>query len=175
MTGNITRLVKFLNNLNYTPTTISRNHSYYFNIKGTKVRISDHLPGIKSCDWICILVPTRGSGFSLFIDKSLYVIPSLKEMKLFLYHLIILNEGNFLSKYRKFTWNTADINIAYKNLKQKHKYLKKTFGQNVANLVKKNNNLKETNKQLNAEIVKLRNKIKLLQQNMAVDVQNVKE
>ena len=96
-------------------------------------------------------------------------------MKLFLYHLIILNEGNFLSKYRKFTWNTADINIAYKNLKQKHKYLKKTFRQNVANLVKKNNNLKETNKQLNAEIVKLRNKIKSLQQNMAVDVQNVKE
>lgn len=35
MIGNITRLVKFLNNLNYTPTTISRNHSYYFNIKGT--------------------------------------------------------------------------------------------------------------------------------------------
>ena len=65
--------------------------------------------------------------------------------------------------------------IPYKNLKQKHKYLKKTFGQNVANLVKKNNNLKETNKQLNAEIVKLRNKIKSLQQKMAVDVQNVKE
>ena len=46
---------------------------------------------------------------------------------------------------------------------------------NITRLVKFLNNLKETNKQLNAEIVKLRNKIKSLQQNMAVDVQNVKE
>lgn len=57
MIGNITRLVKFLNNLNYTPTTISRNHSYYFNIKGTKVRISDTMylllfPSVPLAQWI---------------------------------------------------------------------------------------------------------------------------
>lgn len=162
MIGNITRLVNFLEKLNYKPITISRNNSYYYKINNIELRISDHLPGSNSLNMVCILVPQKGNGFSLFIDKSLYVISSLAEMKMFLYHFIILTEGISLKKVRQDTWNYTTTQSSLVSKIAKIQTKSKEYKQQITTLITKCSKLKSLNKQYSKEIAKLNNKIKEL-------------
>lgn len=100
MNANETKLINYLATLGYKPTKISQNNSYYFTISNILLRISNHLPLGFIDNRVSIVVPEKGKGFSLFINRQLYIIHSLKEMKLFLYHIVIL-EGEIMIQTRK--------------------------------------------------------------------------
>ena len=58
------------------------------------IRVSDHLPGTRSRDQICIILPYNGSGYSVFINKVLFNFQTLKEVKLLLSLYVIFTLGN---------------------------------------------------------------------------------
>lgn len=92
--ANLTRLSKYIKEIGGKETSESRAGSHYYKLGNLKIRVSDHLPGIKSRDQICIILPYNGSGYSVFIDKVLFNFQTLKEVKLLLSLYVIFTLGN---------------------------------------------------------------------------------
>lgn len=92
--ANLTRLSKYIKEIGGKETSESRAGSHYYKLGNLMIRVSDHLPGIKSRDQICIILPYNGSGYSVFIDKVLFNFQTLKEVKLLLSLYVIFTLGN---------------------------------------------------------------------------------
>ena len=92
--ANLTRLSKYIKEIGGKETFESRAGSHYYKLGNLMIRVSDHLPGIKSRDQICIILPYNGSGYSVFIDKVLFNFQTLKEVKLLLSLYVIFTLGN---------------------------------------------------------------------------------
>lgn len=92
--ANLTRLSKYIKEIGGKETSESRAGSHYYKLGNLMIRVSDHLPGIKSRDQICIILPYNGSGYSVFINKVLFNFQTLKEVKLLLSLYVIFTLGN---------------------------------------------------------------------------------
>lgn len=92
--ANLTRLSKYIKEIGGKETSESRAGSHYYKLGNLRIRVSDHLPGIKSRDQICIILPYNGSGYSVFINKVLFNFQTLKEVKLLLSLYVIFTLGN---------------------------------------------------------------------------------
>ena len=93
--ANLTRLSKYIKEIGGKETSKSRAGSHYYKLGNLMIRVSDHLPGIKSRDQICIILPYNGSGYSVFINKVLFFnFQTLKEVKLLLSLYVIFTLGN---------------------------------------------------------------------------------
>ena len=92
--ANLTRLSKYIKEIGGKETSESRAGSHYYKLGNLMIRVSDHLPGTKSRDQICIILPYNGSGYSVFINKVLFNFQTLKEVKLLLSLYVIFTLGN---------------------------------------------------------------------------------
>lgn len=92
--ANLTRLSKYIKEIGGKETSESRAGSHYYKLGNLMIRVSDHLPGVKSRDQICIILPYNGSGYSVFINKVLFNFQTLKEVKLLLSLYVIFTLGN---------------------------------------------------------------------------------
>lgn len=92
--ANLTRLSKYIKEIGGKETFESRAGSHYYKLGNLMIRVSDHLPGVKSRDQICIILPYNGSGYSVFINKVLFNFQTLKEVKLLLSLYVIFTLGN---------------------------------------------------------------------------------
>ena len=92
--ANLTRLSKYIKEIGGKETSESRAGSHYYKLGNLMIRVSDHLPGTRSRDQICIILPYNGSGYSVFINKVLFNFQTLKEVKLLLSLYVIFTLGN---------------------------------------------------------------------------------
>ena len=149
--ANLTRLSKYIKEIGGKETSESRAGSHYYKLGNLRVRVSDHLPGIKSRDQICIILPYNGSGYSVFIDKVLFNFQTLKEVKLLLSLYVIFTLGNNAKEERinkvsgDSSNNINSLQSQLSTLKQKYRTLIKL---NQKSLEKITSQRKEINKLL---------------------------
>lgn len=127
--ANLTRLSKYIKEIGGKETSESRAGSHYYKLGNLMIRVSDHLPGIKSRDQICIILPYNGSGYSVFINKVLFNFQTLKEVKLLLSLYVIFTLGNNAKEERinkvsgDSSNNISSLQSQLSTLKQKYSNL----------------------------------------------------
>lgn len=140
--ANLTRLSKYIKEIGGKETSESRAGSHYYKLGNLMVRVSDHLPGIKSRDQICIILPYNGSGYSVFIDKVLFNFQTLKEVKLLLSLYVIFTLGNNakeerINKVSGDSSNTiSSLQSQLSTLKQKYSHLIKLNQQSLEKITR---------------------------------------
>lgn len=131
--ANLTRLSKYIKEIGGKETSESRAGSHYYKLGNLRIRVSDHLPGIKSRDQICIILPYNGSGYSVFIDKVLFNFQTLKEVKLLLSLYVIFTLGNN-AKEERINKVSGDSSETINSLQSQLNTLKQKY----SNLIKLN-------------------------------------
>ena len=136
--GILTKLSKYIKEIGGKETSQSRAGSYYYKLNGIMIRVSDHLPGIKSRDQICIILPYNGSGYSVFIDRVMFNFQTLKEVKLLLSLYVVFTLGNNAKEERitkvegkanqqKLQRTNSFLNLQLNTLKAKNSKLVKLY------------------------------------------------
>ena len=126
--ANLTRLSKYIKEIGGKETSESRAGSHYYKLGNLMIRVSDHLPGTRSRDQICIILPYNGSGYSVFINKVLFNFQTLKEVKLLLSLYVIFTLGNNakeerIDKVMGDSSNNNSLQSQLNTLKQKYNTL----------------------------------------------------
>lgn len=154
--ANLTRLSKYIKEIGGKETSESRAGSHYYKLGDLMVRVSDHLPGIKSRDQICIILPYNGSGYSVFINKVLFNFQTLKEVKLLLSLYVIFTLGNN-AKEERINRVSGDSSNNINSLQSQLNTLKQKY----SNLIKLNQKSLEKITSQRKEINKLLHHVKL--------------
>lgn len=154
--ANLTRLSKYIKEIGGKETSESRAGSHYYKLGNLMIRVSDHLPGIKSRDQICIILPYNGSGYSVFIDKVLFNFQTLKEVKLLLSLYVIFTLGNN-AKEERINKVSGDSSETINSLQSQLNTLKQKY----SNLIKLNQKSLEKITSQRKEINNLLHHVKL--------------
>ena len=154
--ANLTRLSKYIKEIGGKETSESRAGSHYYKLGNLMIRVSDHLPGIKSRDQICIILPYNGSGYSVFINKVLFNFRTLKEVKLLLSLYVIFTLGNN-AKEERINKVSGDSSETISSLQSQLNTLKQKY----SNLIKLNQKSLEKITSQRKEINKLLHHVKL--------------
>lgn len=154
--ANLTRLSKYIKEIGGKETSESRAGSHYYKLGNLRIRVSDHLPGIKSRDQICIILPYNGSGYSVFIDKVLFNFQTLKEVKLLLSLYVIFTLGNN-AKEERINKVSGDSSETINSLQSQLNTLKQKY----SNLIKLNQKSLEKITSQRKKINKLLHHVKL--------------
>ena len=155
--ANLTRLSKYIKEIGGKETSESRAGSHYYKLGNLMIRVSDHLPGIKSRDQICIILPYNGSGYSVFINKVLFNFQTLKEVKLLLSLYVIFTLGNNAKEERINKVSGDSSNNTINSLQSQLSTLKQKY----SNLIKLNQKSLEKITSQRKEINKLLHHVKL--------------
>lgn len=154
--ANLTRLSKYIKEIGGKETSESRAGSHYYKLGNLRIRVSDHLPGIRSRDQICIILPYNGSGYSVFIDKVLFNFQTLKEVKLLLSLYVIFTLGNN-AKEERINKVSGDSSETINSLQSQLNTLKQKY----RNLIKLNQKSLEKITRQRKEINNLSHHVKL--------------
>lgn len=154
--ANLTRLSKYIKEIGGKETSESRAGSHYYKLGNLRIRVSDHLPGIRSRDQICIILPYNGSGYSVFIDKVLFNFQTLKEVKLLLSLYVIFTLGNN-AKEERINKVSGDSSETISSLQSQLNTLKQKY----RNLIKLNQKSLEKITRQRKEINNLSHHVKL--------------
>lgn len=154
--ANLTRLSKYIKEIGGKETSESRAGSHYYKLGNLMIRISDHLPGVRSRDQICIILPYNGSGYSVFIDKVLFNFRTLKEVKLLLSLYVIFTLGNN-AKEERINKVSGDSSETINSLQSQLNTLKQKY----SNLIKLNQKSLEKITSQRKEINNLLHHVKL--------------
>ena len=154
--ANLTRLSKYIKEIGGKETSESRAGSHYYKLGNLMIRVSDHLPGTRSRDQICIILPYNGSGYSVFINKVLFNFQTLKEVKLLLSLYVIFTLGNN-AKEERINKVMGDSSNTINSLQSQLNTLKQKY----SNLIKLNQKSLEKITRQRKEINNLLHHVKL--------------